>query len=674
MFSRKVRDKMQFTLILAANAPDHLVLQAAEIVSNQWGGSISARRAHILQKNYSWIYVQFHTETADKSDHQTIGHVRLSPGVSTTNDKIGSAPTGVVTSVVVNPSVRKAGHGLKMMQLMEAEAIKLGYYQLFLWTDDAMEFYGKLGYSKCEQRRAVSSMVSAFEQLNQSSLSKIERLLSQKLERTTCTYTSEITNEIDSRTVAVADTSGSVPTDKITGLTNAAKSERKENSGKYNPNKVEVTTWMKKRIQDEVPLEFVSHLEMLESIARSLLGPGVVIPKQPRPQSFDGDRVVNCNLPIGSEKSAIYCRSYLHLSAVVDTSLLGLHWSHQVGPSCGIQALRMAKSHLQDSYSSSTDLPGDSETISPSLLSTAISRKYSTDGEIFNINHICALADSIKPSGADGLKIKSFVHKIDPSEKGAAKLCNLLLGQDNDHHPCLLSSLSHAPSTSTDASIETAAAAAAAAAAEAAPLPPPALIIFPYDRNDTQSTPCSKAGAAAHYALIIGFILLPSSPSLGEATKPLADSLLSVKDIAVAACGEDSGLLHDYIPISSSGCNSSFSYTYSSTSGLAMEVNIIGSNNSIGTAISPDIDPSRVLFVGMHGLSRKPIVAPYNDWTVSNLQLHCSGVKVSGDGDETNSTASIGGGGTGSEAKAMSVDASPSLLGNCAILRLECAK
>lgn len=51
-----------------------------------------------------------------------------------------------IAAFVVNPQLRGAGIGSKMLKLLEEKAKKLGIKVLHLWTEDQSEFYIKRGY------------------------------------------------------------------------------------------------------------------------------------------------------------------------------------------------------------------------------------------------------------------------------------------------------------------------------------------------------------------------------------------------------------------------------------------------------------------------------------------------------------------------------------------------
>lgn len=599
----------------------------------------------IQQKDYSWIFT-----TTDDVDPAVVGHVRLTPSVSTTNDIQGSAPCGVLTSVVVDPNLRGRGIGMLMMRAIETEAIKQGYYQLHLWTYDAVEFYRKLGYSVSEERRALNTMAFAFESVNRSTLNSLENLLARKLEAVQTAATQPIV-VTTSRNMSSDDIE--VPRPSGTG-------------GKGNP------IWMRKRVVDEVPLEPVAVATVLAQIRRTLSstvtaadiargslvdvflhvckvseragGAAIMHTVQhfhldpaTTDQQSDGQsqsaaadafieaasankaNVVNVANAAGNASSSAGAQSYLP-------------WSHQVGPSCGIQALRFAehilfattplgplidnaagsstpRSVVDESKATSVSATRCSDTCAKeaaggrkTLLQQAVECEYTTDGDIYNIHHMCALAQMLPNraghGGSEGIEgIEAYVQCV--SDLSCADLCNMLLG--STANPSAKSAcIDDSTSTSTGCV-------------------GPALLIFPYDRDDTQSTPCCKQGVAAHYALICGFILLPG------------------------ATGSDPTHL-----LSSTAEQAEQQHTHG-TSSMDTKSNVACCDNRVSTVPS-DVDPARVLLVAMHGLSSKPIVAPYSEWAASNAQLHCASAKPS----STSRGSSTG---------------APSLRGNCVVLR-----
>mgnify|MGYP000076344959 CR=1 FL=1 len=485
---------MEFSLIAASSASASAVHNAADLLSKQWGGSLEARKSQLLQKNFCWLFVS-------ASDHnEVIGHVKLAPGVQTNSDVYGTAPSGVLTSVVISESHRGKGVGTQLMHLIELEALKQGFCTLILWTPDAMAFYSRLGYTRCEPRRSLSTLVASIDSISAKSISKLEQLFAK---RTALSTTEHIDTEANMRDSMPADAN---------------------NGGNM--------VWMQKRIREEVPLQYIPYAALRRSIEGSVRG------------------------IVGSERSLDGAVLYLHCSNVYSHSTTStgtgadvisttpstspsttangttgagtsasdntaLPWSQQVGPSCGIQAIRFAEhvfngknsivrsvlggsntaSRAERIANSCTDdtqhyacTPTVCTTTSPSILSTAIERGYTAEGALYNIHHIVDLLMRSNNSSMHGVQgVEAFVQST--SSITAGQLCNLILGHNTT------------PTTTTYANTTTAA--------------NPGYVIFPYDRDSTYSTPTALQGVAAHYALLVGCVVLPVA---GESSGSDCDS------------------------------------------------------------------------------------------------------------------------------------------------------
>mmetsp|Transcript_20275 Transcript_20275/g.33939 ORF Transcript_20275/g.33939 Transcript_20275/m.33939 type:complete len:268 (+) Transcript_20275:1937-2740(+) len=258
-----------FALIQASELNDRSVIHdAANILVSEWGGSLESRSATLLQKNYSWIYVR--KATTDSAIKQVLGHVRLTPSViSNANDSVNAASSATLTSVVVHTSLRGQGIGRSMMHALHDTAKKLGYYYIYLWTDNALGFYLKLGYHECDQRmhQSVTSLVSAFDYLETTTISTLERLMARKADQV---------QHIDgSVSVSTATTSAAAPIHASCPLTPASETLSSNNHDNPPPpppplptlpismsrqpasisRTAAINTWMCLRIRDETPLD-----------------------------------------------------------------------------------------------------------------------------------------------------------------------------------------------------------------------------------------------------------------------------------------------------------------------------------------------------------------------------------------------------------------------------------
>jgi N-acetylglutamate synthase-like GNAT family acetyltransferase len=611
---------MTYALVSAASSPDALVEKACLLLNQQWGGCVTSRKATLMQKNYSWLLI-------DQSDPTTVvGHARLSPGLTTVSNIEYTALSGVVTSVVIDPALRGRGLGLQMMRLVEAEALRQGYCILALWTHDADEFYEKLGYMRCEQRRAVTTMVSAFGSLNNNALNKLEGVLSRRLD--------SVTNGEPAQQLVIPYSS------------QCQHAEQRS------------TIWMRKRLVDELPLLLIPAQQVVLNIRRACRAQ-YDLEKEPLTPRVDGWDIF-LHMATGCSPTGIDAQgSSGHPAPAGSEPGPGLPWSQQVGPSCGLQALRFARfilcgsdksismrgatasatgdcrgpcskvyefhctladdtSDEDDSAITATPSPSRAPATPPppdtspavssddhhatrvtrpggrssSLLGLAVQLGYTMCGELYNIRHVRDLAqrylssclaegvrgDGTHPhggvqggAGCSGSAVEVYVQGL--WDLPCRALCNLLLGTDG----------SEEYEYNKESRVHSAHRLASTARHDR---PRRSLILLPYDRDDAQSLPGLKAGAAAHYALLCGVVLPPAQSS---------------------------------------------------------DTN--GASARQSAALPDNLDPDRVLLVGMHGLSPQPVVASYSAWVASNAQLQCASAKMVDEGD------------------------SPSLRGNCVVIR-----
>ena len=52
-----------------------------------------------------------------------------------------------ICSVMIFDEYRRRGYGTQMLQEIATKAKELGYQKVYLWTDQAPEFYKKIGYT-----------------------------------------------------------------------------------------------------------------------------------------------------------------------------------------------------------------------------------------------------------------------------------------------------------------------------------------------------------------------------------------------------------------------------------------------------------------------------------------------------------------------------------------------
>ena len=177
-------------------------------------------------------------------------------------------------------------------------------------------------------------------------------------------------------------------------------------------------------------------------------------------------------------------------------------WERQIGPCCGLAALRMARAALRAAESSATSNPpqhpvwGTVELHIPavstaaedaSVLEAAIARGFSSDGELFDIHHLAILCAEVC-----GLHACVLARLDDP-------LCDQTGGL-SDAHATSCCGHSKAPGAAFSEQV-------------VAWLRAGGLVIVPYDKGESSHGPVQRGGNAAHYALLVGAVRseLPSA-------------------------------------------------------------------------------------------------------------------------------------------------------------------
>jgi len=144
-----------------------------------------------------------------------------------------------------------------------------------------------------------------------------------------------------------------------------------------------------------------------------------------------------------SELSIMYGADASKWSVVVRA----VSWERQIGPCCGLAALRMTGRYFQPTWEDETD----------QLMKTAIDQGFSKDGEIFDINHLALLGERVT-----GLK-----HQV-------RRFTDLV----NSPNEVLSSPESFSKQN--------------------------CLVILPYDKGSGSGYPELRSGLFAHYGIIVG--------------------------------------------------------------------------------------------------------------------------------------------------------------------------
>mmetsp|Transcript_33238 Transcript_33238/g.80354 ORF Transcript_33238/g.80354 Transcript_33238/m.80354 type:complete len:537 (-) Transcript_33238:910-2520(-) len=357
-------------------------------------------------------YVLIQNETKD-----CIGHGRLTECFESAG---GNA--AAVTFIVIHSTKQYHGFGRKLMALLEQEAERLGYHYIYLWTKTAIGFYEKIGYAECQR---VSLKRACLKKLVTEQVESLEALLVKRRSKI---------NMASNKTGSGTRKNDSLPT----------VGKKKETillpPDDDNGNNDLPDVWMKKRLVEQVgsihvPMD--QRISELEEVANEVLA---------------------TNNGQNSSNSWYY-------------RIVSIPWQAQIGPSCGLAALRMVREYFMASEKMSGDGEEEQEDQLPSLLQEAQERGFTQDGEIFDANHLKEMAVTV--CGIDS-EISSVPDELTPSK------VNAVLAKGG-------------------------------------------VFILPYDSNGKTKLPGKSSGQKAHYGIIVGIALMSEEAAVaGKLLQPLS--------------------------------------------------------------------------------------------------------------------------------------------------------
>eukprot|EP00927_Polykrikos_kofoidii_P036587 TRINITY_DN30888_c0_g1_i1.p1 TRINITY_DN30888_c0_g1~~TRINITY_DN30888_c0_g1_i1.p1 ORF type:complete len:559 (+),score=93.91 TRINITY_DN30888_c0_g1_i1:51-1727(+) len=513
-----------------------LVDETARLLALQWPSqSFLTRRKELQAHCRSERRCELPCHLVIVADGHVMAHCRLQPACEN-----GDGFSAAITSVVVQPTLRGRGIGRELMNHAERVARTAGFGYLYLWTHDAMGFYTSCGYHDCEK---VSLLRPALAALGSAAVDKLEAMLSKR-----CSDGGGGASEANVRSDSV---------------------------------------WMRKRL--------------LETTTNSL------------PLSHEQIFTI-VNDAVGSYGTSIPWA--VHLAPVM--------WERQVGGMCGLTALRMARATLGKGSSEwvssnpanicvPTDLactdrsncrpgedlarsvggrvelhmpaPAEPPPSDASVLSVALERGYSFDGEVFDIHHLAILA-------AEVCGMEAWVVVADEAgfvDDGARN-------RESDHASA--SGRLTTKETTSDAASCGTHGCDLFGNGLAQWLAKGGLVAVPYDAEVNSSAPVLKGGRSAHYALITGFAFSVVA-SCDHVTNPGAVSAEAVS----TAKGESSTFVVDR----------------PAEAGPALAEP--GDAEQRPPLQEPNFGSERLLLVMVHGRSRRPLVVSPAELRASNAQL-----------------------------------------------------
>jgi GNAT superfamily N-acetyltransferase len=336
---------------------------------------------------------------------ECVGHGRLTECCEGAGGKAAAA-----TYILIKESERGFGLGRILMSLLEREAERLGYHYVYLWTQQAVPFYKKLGYAETGR---VSLHRACLKSLQVEQVSQLELMLSRQLQN----------RAGSSILVRAYETALLPPSDGM------AQHEK--------------DVWLRKRLVESVvsiDLPLRQRLTEMEEAISKYSETDTKLPKD--------------------------CQWQYRLVRIPS--------QQQVGPSCGLAALRMLRDHYHTS---------DWKQM-PSLLAEAQEKGYSEDGEVFDAENLRRLAES-----ACGLECEM------------RRLSDTTVG---DIHALLAAG---------------------------------SVAILPYDSKSGSRLPGLLSGHSAHYGIIVGLVLGFANEAAAEISCDVSPILQSHVDRPVSgAC------------------------------------------------------------------------------------------------------------------------------------------
>ena len=297
----------------------------------------------------------------EKCSPLVLAHARVSAAHRTGGSS--SQVSAIVTSVIVNPEYRGCNLGRKILSLVERECKAVHKFgRVVLWTDDKAEFYEKCGYHRCRPLHTVSKAVS---KLDANGLNAIEAMLArQQLKVAAC--------------IAEDSSGGEVSQKQILSVADACDGDRGESS-----------VWLSKRLIERFATCSLPRSKV-DSDVRTQLG-----------------RILKASKFYNSH-GKLHQKMRQNSSVGVFGALIDVPHERQIGPCCGIAALRCIRSYWEQhgrlvtppqyerrTYHQDAAPAGTSSNVS--MLEYAKKQGWSSDGEMFNATNLARLASS--PSG-----------------------------------------------------------------------------------------------------------------------------------------------------------------------------------------------------------------------------------------------------------------------------------
>ena len=456
----------------------------AEMLAAEWpgGGCMQARLSALCRLEQQSRGGKVGGGYCLLSEEEVLGYARVEPSAesSTGVDSFGGGLVGIVTSVIIAPTWRGQGVGERLMTLLECTCKEIGFHFLYLWADECLanSFYKK----KCDfiMSKQETALVSALDTLGETSVISLENMLRRQM-------ISRLDSSQDQASNHPNNMESSSMNDKMVWLSKRIRYEEHP-----------LNHYCCDSESDEVDDEKkqTTKLEFVLGSWRDALRQSIwfsVVSRQQWWQFANRDEVQPPESSTYSNGQTSLCYNFAVISRVKY-----LPWAQQIGPTCGIQAVRMVSRAILGELLDSNNAPYFEEYILQiscgepvvhlnsinssskqkfshaevpqndfSLLSWAINEGYSCQGEVFDIENLALILKkqlSVDVEAINQSEKRFRVSVRNFSDLGWRGVLDFFMTEGG-------------------------------------------YIILPYDRNRKEhSNPTCHSGLCAHYAIICGAI------------------------------------------------------------------------------------------------------------------------------------------------------------------------
>lgn len=427
----------------------------------------------------SYILVQQKIYGSTKTTN-IMGHGRLTECYESAG---GNA--AAITYVLINPAWRGKGYGKYLIRLLELEAKskkRLGhqYHFLYLWCKTTiMPFYERNGYK--HSRNRLSLQRPCLKVLTPTSVQSLEAIFQRRQKHVQTGLAAESSGNTRKKleTVTLLSSSSVLPGAKMD------ESIGQDRCQDHCPQLIkEEDVWLRKRLVDHVESIQISErdrMDELEHFATSVNTP-------------------NMTSKNWNPKIKYFCRWNPKVP-----------WQMQIGPSCGLTAIRMVKDFYYDAITEGHERKLQQEETSngSSLLADAQERGYTQDGEIFDASHLGELmGDQLQATGGS----EYFRNKVSRGNKvhsyGTKE-------RSTDSIAVRMREISSVTAKDVDSTLRNG-----------------GVWIIPYDSNTRTKLPSRMQGKNAHWGIVVGIIY--ATRNYDDVDRPLLTFLENDNEFPVA--------------------------------------------------------------------------------------------------------------------------------------------